>query len=695
MGKLKKKIKLVNKMPAKHQSRKEKLREKKVKLKCLNEDGVKYSKKVMSSTEDDMTIHKMERLMNIQAGKRPKLPSGFCQDGLDYILDAVDLSSDVSFQDEIDSDDQSEPNAERDRISRSKDKTCDVVTSDDDIDINSEDENEDFSDDDNNSTGTEDNDITEDNDSTGTEDKANPNNTSTLKYVPPACRSTDHEETKKYENIKRQLKGLINRVTESNLQSICFEIENFYKTNSRARITQLLSDIILLQFYTPDSIPERLITESAMVVAVLCHNIGNEVVSYFLEAAAKKLHDLLLTDNRGEGKECNNVVQLICSLYQFKIIQKQLVLDVVQILINSFTERDVELLVVILKSIGFQLRKDDPVSLKSIVEQVTLKSSSSRDDQSSRMKFMLEILTAIKNNNVRKVLGYDMDLVNSRRKQIKLICNNHSDVFADVKLDDLVNADQQGRWWIVGSSWGGAPMLKAVEKDVFEPKASSKLIEAAKKLRMNTDIRKKIFYAVMSSSDFIEAFQNVNQLKLTGKQQREICHVIIECCQREKNFNPYYFHLINKFCHRDRQFIMTAQCSFWDRFKSLESLADKHNFNIAKLLSGLLLSQALPLSCLKTFEFSQIGKPGVSFLRRVLSNLAKDAKSVAELDQVFLKLDSKKHALVKNGLRLFIQHFMLNDATYMKRNIGLESALRRMDQKLDSHRDALISDSFY
>lgn len=34
-----------------------------------------------------------------------------------------------------------------------------------------------------------------------------------------------------------------------------------------------------------------------------------------------------------------------------------------------------------------------------------------------------------------------------------------SDMKLRVSLDNLLAADQVGRWWIVGSSWSGAPMI--------------------------------------------------------------------------------------------------------------------------------------------------------------------------------------------------------------------------------------------
>ena len=675
--------------------------------------------------DDNRTIHTLERLMKIKKNKKPKV---FAQDGLDYILDVVDggLNMDIS-SDELSISDEA---CENERNNQNNDFKSEFCT---DADEMSEDEVscslDKSSDNDsaNNQTLT----LSEIQDKgqqkkcvrfninnfqksniektphksliencTDTKSKTDKIVSTTTdlaaKYVPPANRTESNDAEKKLERIRRQMKGLLNRLSEANMKSICSEIESFYSANSRARVTQNLSDVVLVQFYTPDPIPEKLVTESAMLIAVLSHNIGTEVVGHFLEVTVKKLNSLLQFPNYGTGKECNNIVQFISSLYQMKVIQKQIILDIIDVFCKSFNERDVELMLFLLKSTGFQLRKDDPVSLKSIVEKVTLKSADPGSEQTSRMKFMLDVVTAIKNNNVRKVLDYDFDLVINRRKKIKAFCVKQSEPFTDVGFLDLVNADDKGRWWVVGSSWGGAPMLRPkTEEDKLESSVSEKVKKAARKLRMNTDVRRRIFYAAMSGDDFVEAFNSVMNLGLKGKQLREVSYVLTKCCQEEKTFNPFYFHLLNKFCHHDRQFVMSLQCAFWDRFKSLPSLSDRNLINISKLLSSLFISEALPLSCLKTFDYAEIDKCGVLFLRKVFSNIATDVKSIVEIDHIFAKLDPTKHSLVRNGLRLFIQHFMLKDSSFIKENANIEEALLRMDKQLDCKRQSFAYNSIF
>lgn len=71
---------------------------------------------------------------------------------------------------------------------------------------------------------------------------------------------------------------------------------------------------------------------------------------------------------------------------------------------------------------GFTLRKDDPAELKDLIVQIQSKASgpegSSIADQ-SRVRFMLEVILAIRNNNMRKIPNYDPDHLEHLRKMIR------------------------------------------------------------------------------------------------------------------------------------------------------------------------------------------------------------------------------------------------------------------------------------
>ncbi|KXJ72094.1 hypothetical protein RP20_CCG018988 [Aedes albopictus] len=65
-----------------------------------------------------------------------------------------------------------------------------------------------------------------------------------------------------------------------------------------------------------------------------------------------------------------------------------------------------------LRSIGFVLRKDDPLALKDMIRKVQKKAAEAPAElkNDSRVKFMLDTLLAVKNNNNRQCGTFSQDI---------------------------------------------------------------------------------------------------------------------------------------------------------------------------------------------------------------------------------------------------------------------------------------------
>lgn len=72
---------------------------------------------------------------------------------------------------------------------------------------------------------------------------------------------------------------------------------------------------------------------------------------------------------------------------------------------------------------------------------------------------------------------------------------------------------------------------------------------------------------------------SVWRMGLKDKQEREIVHVLMDCCLQEKTFNAYYAVLGEKFCTHDRRFqvkYQTENYSESDTCSVAISLLDTH-----------------------------------------------------------------------------------------------------------------------
>ncbi|KAH8342542.1 hypothetical protein KR067_002179, partial [Drosophila pandora] len=225
-----------------------------------------------------------------------------------------------------------------------------------------------------------------------------------------------------------------------------------------------------------------------------------------------------------EDKRLNNLVLILCYMYLFRIYELSLLMELIGRLSDSLCEKSVECLLLILQSIGFRLRKDDPLAFKTMMQRVQSQISAAPLElkENPRLRFMVDILNAVKNNNTQKLPQYDPELADNLRKRLKaMLKNDRYVVTLNITLEDLLRADKVGKWWVVGSAWTGNlnEMGTAKRKTEDQSKSSStgfadKMLELAKKQQMNTAERRNIFCIIMSAADYVDAFEKILHLAL-------------------------------------------------------------------------------------------------------------------------------------------------------------------------------------
>jgi nucleolar MIF4G domain-containing protein 1 len=322
--------------------------------------------------------------------------------------------------------------------------------------------------------------------------------------------------------LSKQLKGLFNRLTTANMHTIMNECTRVYYSNQYTR-NQFINTIFNLfnkSLMSKVSLtPERISCEHAAFLCVLSTQIGNDFNIKLLEKFLNSFISEFSAENfQIDVKILDNLLIFLCFLYNFKLFSSKLIFSIINEkllveLVNEnnfvFIEKFIELITHMLSKIGFQLRKDSPAELKDLIDAVKAHVNKLNDrladnaDVNMRLKFMLESLNAIKNNNIRKLNGYSPELCETTYKQIKTLFNANTNVTQlNITLSDFLMANKNGKWWIVGSAWMNTDQksqdesqILPVSKDDF----NEKLLALAKKQHMNTDIRRNIFCIIMSA----------------------------------------------------------------------------------------------------------------------------------------------------------------------------------------------------
>lgn len=453
------------------------------------------------------------------------------------------------------------------------------------------------------------------------------------KYVPPSLRNRDAAGPEDLSQLRRQIQGLLNRLSEANLISILGDMEKIFRDHPRQHVITTLLDLLMGLLSDPTTLQDTfIILHSGFIAAVykiVGTDFGAQAIQRIDEDFAQNYH--LGTDQDRTGKKLTNLISLLAELYNFQVIGSNLIYDFVRLFLDELSETNTELLLKIIRISGPQLRQDDPSSLKEIVLQLQAAVADSGEEKLSvRTKFMIETINNLKNNRMKTgVAASTITSEHTTRMKKTLGSLNQRNIRASeplrIGLKDLRQTDKRGKWWLVGASYRDddaddakrSEQASAVRgknnREADVDGVAADLIQLAKEQRMNTDVRRSIFIAVMSATDYNDAYVRLMKLRLKRSQELEIPKVLIHCAGAEKVYNPFYTFLSRRVCS-DKKLKMSFQFSLWDLFKQMGEGEDEPKeyddadegklrlrslVNLARMFGVLIAEGGLGLGVLK------------------------------------------------------------------------------------------------
>ncbi|KAB5518755.1 hypothetical protein GE09DRAFT_1156367 [Coniochaeta sp. 2T2.1] len=460
------------------------------------------------------------------------------------------------------------------------------------------------------------------------------------KYVPPSRRQETGSDAELTQRIRRQLQGLVNRITDSNMVGIVGDIEKVYREQPRQHVTTILVDLILVQVCDPATLPDTLLILSAGFATALYRVMGPDFGAQLIQETVERFdqyYERCLAAPAEGAKQTSNLITLMAEMYNFQLLGCNLIFDYIRFLLNDLTELNAELLLRIIRLAGPSLRQDDPLALKDIVTMIRpAVAKIGEANLSVRTKFMIETINDLKNNKMRTGVSASAILSEHGTRMKKLLGTLNSRKLKATEplrigLKDIRESDKRGKWWLVGASWAGRSgeeEQKANKKnekpakdddsdeDMLDGEDAGEpdLAELAREQQMNTDVRRSIFVAVLSATDYEDAYVRLLKLRLNKDRQREIPNVLIQCAGAEAQYNPYYTLIAKRICS-DRKIRWSFQDALWKLFRRLgesifgddaEEEEDEDDqvdmrrlVNVAKMYGALVADGALGLAVLK------------------------------------------------------------------------------------------------
>ncbi|KAL5120964.1 hypothetical protein ACEQ8H_001152 [Pleosporales sp. CAS-2024a] len=524
-----------------------------------------------------------------------------------------------------------------------------------------------------------------------------PDSAQPTKYVPPALRGLPLSDAEALSRLKRQVQGLLNRLSEANILSILREIEQVYQNNPRGYVNTTLIDLLMGMLSDPSALLDTFLILHAGFIAAVYKIIGPDFGAQVVERIVSEFDQHYQDNKAGLGKQTTNLMSVVAELYTFQVIGSNLVFDYVRLFLGELSDINTELLLRIIRAAGSQLRQDDPTALKDIV--VLLQKSVAKAGQNKlpvRTKFMIETINDLKNNRMKTgaaAAAISREHTTRMKKQLGTLSTRNLKGTEPLRigLKDIKDTEKKGKWWMVGASWRNDVVAAATVEDKRDTESQQTstleeedvsgevdLVQLAREQRMNTDVRRAIFISIMSASDFKDAQIRLNKLNLKRSQETEIPRVIVHCAGSEKTYNPYYTVLARKICadHKTRK---SFQFALWDIFKNLgerqdgaeesdeeESSAANDSQSLRKLVNqgklyGTLIGRkALPMTSLKNLNFPYLQPKTRTFVEVLLVTSiletqkgSKDKRNNKALLEVFVEVDQAPEMIA--GLQYFMK----------------------------------------
>lgn len=172
------------------------------------------------------------------------------------------------------------------------------------------------------------------------------------KYVPPSKRSLGKGAVEDLSRLRRQVQGLLNRLSEANLLSILKDIEGLYRKNPRQDVNTTLIDLLMGLLCDPTILQDTFVILHAGFIAALFKVVGPEFGAQVISRIHDDFTDADLPNVQEEatGKKMSNLASLLAHLYNFKVVGSGMIYDLIRLLIEELSEKNTELLLRIVRS---------------------------------------------------------------------------------------------------------------------------------------------------------------------------------------------------------------------------------------------------------------------------------------------------------------------------------------------------------
>jgi len=500
-------------------------------------------------------------------------------------------------------------------------------------------------------------------------------------YVPPHLRNAAAKAAAKrgaknsdaMARLRKALRGLMNRVTEGNLDPSSRELH--------ATLASLIPEVGvqhaadgLLEVLLPAAIGDP----NASVLVLGCHAalvVATHVLFGAAFGAAALLQvgtwlkrRLLLAETSGEvigedARVAKNCITFQALLFSFGALPASSVFDLVRFIFagDQVSEVRIELALTALRYAGRGLRSEHAEGFREMLGFVSTAAENARTAEKgsiqTRVDFLLQELQDLKNNKVSFAAMDRFEAIRNWLGNAPLLVGKK---VADHQLAvpfNFLTEDKPADWPIAAAGATSSILGSSKRSKTAGAKGADPLRAMAVEQRLSSELRQSLFAALMGAEDYEHAAERLSQVASGAKLGvADTCIIIFHCAVREKMPNPFYEHVAISLTERPapygKRFTHNLKRAAVQNLKEVHTYGLRATVNLAELCASLISnpSSGLPLAICRFMNFAESSSMAGLFLRHMMGSLLRRLPDAAATCSCFETI--RKYEDVREGLLL-------------------------------------------
>lgn len=417
--------------------------------------------------------------------------------------------------------------------------------------------------------------------------------------------SLEQDDEQIDEKLEKDVKSLYNKLSETNINSIISSLLDLFDTYSRQVCMNAIIKGILVDCNTSDKLLDQYLMNYIGTVYAIWKFKGVDFGASFIQKLVEKIISFLDTSAQDEDsvdKKGSNLVTLLAYCFNFGIITNKLIYNLLDLFAEVSNETSVELILRIVSVSGILLRGENPKELNNVINKLLINLEETRNEDDSRLQFLVDTLKDLRMNKIDRNLTTKTNHSNMKKsitKSLKIdtkTLGKNSSQAIQVSLDDILNIDTKGKWWLIGGSYRGNMSTDNIGDDFAEDENIEldndiefsdielhddfidelpDYNQLAEQNKMSSQLSKAMFVGVSSAQDPLDCIMRLDKLNIKKKDYQELLRVLVHVSKLDAQYNPFYEMVIIRLNKNMPGLNKTIKFHFWDVIKNFESNNDE------------------------------------------------------------------------------------------------------------------------